>query len=57
MADATTLLGFSSETVDVALDKGTLDAMLCGPGSSERASAMLGAIARVLTNSISLFTV
>jgi hypothetical protein len=47
--DATSLSAFGSSTFDVAIDKGTLDALLCGPGSSNRAASMLGAIARVCT--------
>lgn len=47
VADATTLADFASGSVDVAIDKGTLDALLCGPGSTERAAAMLASVARV----------
>lgn len=47
VADATTLADFASGSFDVAIDKGTLDALLCGPGSTERAAAMLASVARV----------
>eukprot|EP00164_Ancoracysta_twista_P003768 GFYU01005051.1.p1 GENE.GFYU01005051.1~~GFYU01005051.1.p1 ORF type:complete len:210 (+),score=37.99 GFYU01005051.1:48-677(+) len=41
-------LEYPSEYFDVVLDKGTMDAMLCGEGSTQNADKMLSEIHRVL---------
>ncbi|CAI7896406.1 unnamed protein product [Closterium sp. NIES-53] len=41
-------MGFDESAFDVVLDKGTLDAILCGNDSVENASAMLSEVCRVL---------
>ncbi|CAI5484074.1 unnamed protein product [Closterium sp. Yama58-4] len=41
-------MGFDESAFDVVLDKGTLDAILCGNNSVENASAMLSEVCRVL---------
>ncbi|CAI5974944.1 unnamed protein product [Closterium sp. NIES-64] len=42
-------MGFDESAFDVVLDKGTLDAILCGNDSVENASAMLSEVCRLHT--------
>jgi len=41
-------LPYDSASFDAVIDKGTLDAILCGPGSLENADKMLSHISRIL---------
>lgn len=41
-------LDFPDETFDVVLDKGTLDSVLCGEGSTANVAKMCGEVSRVL---------
>jgi ubiquinone/menaquinone biosynthesis C-methylase UbiE len=41
-------IGFDSASFDAAIDKGTLDAILCGEGSTANANKMLSESHRVL---------
>lgn len=52
-----TKLDLPSESFDVVIDKGTLDAILCGTDSYENAAAMLKEISRVLKPAGSLLVI
>jgi len=46
--DVTEMTAFESASFDAVIDKGTLDALLCGEGSAENADRMCSEISRVL---------
>ena len=46
--DAREMKDFETANYDVAIDKGTLDALLCGEGSTTNAHKMIDEIHRIL---------
>ena len=46
--DARDMRDFETGSFDVAIDKGTIDAILCGEGSSANASKVISEVHRVL---------
>jgi len=48
VGDVTQLPELETHSFDAAIDKGTLDAILCGEGSAENADKMLGELSRIL---------
>ncbi|ELR15315.1 catalytic, putative [Acanthamoeba castellanii str. Neff] len=48
VADATRMPEFGDRTFDAAIDKGTMDAILCGEGSAENTEKILSEMARII---------